>query len=228
MTEIAGPAMFEGGVFGAGMFVGQGLGCIRGERLVFSDLSFHLSAGSALLLVGANGTGKSSLLRLMAGLLPPAAGTLSWNGIAIADDPDAHRRRLCWLGHLDAVKPGLTSLENATFWATIAGNRQPREAAGGALDRLGLGPLADTPGRFLSQGQRRRVALSRLLVADAPLWLLDEPTVGLDAAAVATVEALLAGHLGAGGSVVLATHVPIALPGGRHLALGGASAGVGR
>jgi heme exporter protein A len=207
------------------VFAGERLGCIRGERVVFAGLSFHIAAGSALTVTGPNGAGKSSLLRLMAGLLPPAAGTLTWNGASVTDDPEAHRRRISWLGHADAVKPGLTAVENATFWATLAGRSRPVEAAADALGRLGLGALLDTPGRYLSQGQRRRVALSRLLVARCPLWILDEPTVGLDAAAVALVEGLLARHLGAGGLAVLATHVAIALPDSRPLVLGAAPAG---
>ena len=213
---------------GQGVFAGQGLDCIRGERLVFSGLSFRVEAGSAMVLVGPNGAGKSSLLRLMAGLLPPAAGMLSWNGAAIPDDPEAHRRRIAWLGHGDAVKPGLTTLENAIFWATLAGHERPGDGALDALARLGLEALRDTPGRFLSQGQRRRLALTRLLVTASPLWLLDEPTVALDAASVALVEGLLAGHLRAGGLVVLATHVPVALSGSRQLDLGAVGATSGR
>ncbi|BBK40245.1 cytochrome c biogenesis ATP-binding export protein CcmA [Allostella vacuolata] len=203
--------------FAASRFTGAGLGCVRGERIVFQGLSFEVAGGTALTLIGPNGAGKSSLLRLMAGLLAPAAGKLLWNGAPVADDPDAHRARLRWLGHGDGIKPGLSALENAAFWAALAG--APGEAALGALQRMGLGPLAETPARFLSQGQRRRLALTRLLLGGAALWLLDEPTVGLDAGSVAVVEALLADHCRAGGMVVLATHVPIAVPAGQVLEL---------
>ncbi|MCC7272450.1 MAG: ATP-binding cassette domain-containing protein, partial [Alphaproteobacteria bacterium] len=130
------------------------------------------------------------------------------------------RARLRWLGHADALKPPLTARENVAFWASLAGAPDPAAAALAALERLALGPLADTPARWLSQGQRRRVALARLAAVPAPLWLLDEPTVGLDADAVAAVEALLALHRAAGGIAVVATHVPIALPGAATLMMG--------
>jgi|JI10StandDraft_1071094.scaffolds.fasta_scaffold179840_4 heme exporter protein A len=203
------------------VFAGSDLGCIRGERVVFRNLSFSVESGAALTLAGPNGAGKSSLLRLMAGLVPAAAGRLSWDGADIALDPDAHRARIAWVGHGDALKPGLTALENARFWADLAGGDPALPAI--ALARFGLAALADTPARFLSQGQRRRLALSRLLAGRSALWLLDEPTVGLDAASVAAFEAILAAHCRGGGLAVLATHVPIATPGGRVLALGRAA-----
>ncbi|MGE0714678.1 MAG: cytochrome c biogenesis heme-transporting ATPase CcmA [Alphaproteobacteria bacterium] len=201
-------------------FAGEGLGCIRGERVVFADLSFRVDAGDALVLTGANGSGKSSLLRLMAGLAPPAAGRLTWDGVPVAEDPESHRARLRWIGHADAVKPALTARENALFWARLAGAADPAATVSAALDRLALAAIADSPARWLSQGQRRRLALARLLAAGpASLWLLDEPTVGLDGPTVASLEELLAGHRAAGGIVVASTHVPIALPGAAQLAL---------
>ncbi|WP_374444208.1 heme ABC exporter ATP-binding protein CcmA [Stella sp.] len=204
------------------VFAGSDLGCVRGERPVFRHLSFSVESGSALTLTGANGAGKSSLLRLMAGLLPAAAGRLTWDGGDVAADPEAHRGRIAWIGAGDAVKPNLTVLENARFWAEVAGGRRGAAAAAldrFGLDRFGLAGLADTPARFLSQGQRRRLALSRLLAVRRPVWLLDEPTVGLDAGAVAGFEAVLAEHCRDGGLAVLATHVPIATPGARVLVL---------
>ena len=188
-------------------FEGREIVCIRGGRRVFEGLDFALAAGGALVLTGPNGSGKSSLLRLMAGLLAPAAGALSWGGSPIADDMEAHRGRLHYLGHLDAVKPVLTAGENLAFWAGLNGG-----APGGvidALDQFGLGALADTPGRLLSAGQKRRLALARLLVAPAELWLLDEPTVGLDRESLDRLTGAIAAQRARGGRVVVATHAPL-------------------
>ena len=193
------------------------MACIRGERPVFSRVSFRLAPGGALTLTGPNGSGKSSLLRILAGLLRPAGGTLAWDGAALEDDWAAHRRRLHYLGHLDAVKATLTVAENLEDWARLRGARAPEP---GALAALGIEALADVPGRYLSAGQRRRLALARLVAAPAPLWLLDEPTVTLDADATARVAALIARHRAGGGMAVVATHGEIALDGAEHLDLG--------
>ncbi len=200
-------------------FSGTGLACIRGERLVFENLSFRAPAGEALLLTGPNGSGKSSLLRLMAGLIAPATGRLDWNGAPVGDDPDAHRARLHYLGHLDALKPALTVSENLEFYAALHGC--DAGGVGAALAAFDLERLAATPARFLSQGQRRRAALARLLAAPAPLWLLDEPTVGLDDASLGHLAAVLSAHLAGDGCVVAATHAPIAIANARRLELGG-------
>jgi heme exporter protein A len=197
------------------MFAGDGLACVRGERLVFRGLSFAVGPGEALLLAGPNGSGKSSLLRLMAGLLPPWSGRLAWSGEDIAADKTAHRARLHFVGHQDALKPVLTAAETLTFWAGLRGGG----AVDAALDRMGLTSLAETPCRYLSAGQRRRLALARLLASPAPLWLLDEPTTGLDAASVAAFEAVLAEHRAGGGLVVASTHVPLALTAAKTLSL---------
>jgi heme exporter protein A len=181
----------------ADRFIGHDLSCIRAERLVFTGVDFDLAAGGALRLTGANGSGKSSLLRIMAGLLRPAAGSLVWNGGDPAAEPGEFRAALRYLGHQDAIKPALTVAENLAFWAR----------------------LAPVPARFLSAGQKRRLALARLIVAPGRLWLLDEPTVGLDRASVAALEAALARHRDAGGLIVLATHTEIALPGAAELGL---------
>jgi heme exporter protein A len=191
----------------------QALAAFRGERLVFRDLSFRVERGGALVLAGPNGSGKSTLLRLLAGLVRPAAGSLLWDGgDALADLPE-HARRLAYVGHLDAVKPGLTVAENLSFAARGA-------AVGAALEALGLEALAGLPARMLSAGQKRRLALCRLALSTAPLWLLDEPTLGLDAASVERFGALLARHRAAGGIVVAATHLPLPLPGAAELRLG--------
>jgi heme exporter protein A len=195
-------------------FRGCGLACRRGGRLVFAGLDFSLGRGDALLLLGPNGSGKSSLLRLLAGLLRPVAGTLDWNGRTLDDDPEAHAGRTHYLGHHDAVKPVLSVAENVRFWARLHQSDTGRadRAADRALERFGLAHLAETPGRMLSAGQKRRVNLARLLAAPSPLWLLDEPTTALDRASIAVLEQVLAEHRAEGGLVVLSTHADIVLP----------------
>ena len=200
-------------------FVGRDLACIRGERVVFEGLGFTLGAGEALVIRGPNGTGKSSLLRLAAGLLRPAAGTLSWDGIDIAGDPEAHAARLWYLGHLDAVKPALTVATNLSFWAGLRGPRDSRPIAG-ALERFDLAHVGEAPARLLSAGQRRRLALARLAAAPAQLWCLDEPTVTLDETAVRSLIALIAKHRAEGGRVLIATHHDLDLEGADELRLG--------
>lgn len=195
------------------MFQGQGLRCDRGGRTVFAALDFAAGPGEALVLVGPNGSGKSSLLRLMAGLVRPAAGTLTWGGAPVADDPEAHAGRLRFLGHLDALKPSLTVAENLAQWTGMAGGA----AADDALDRFGLAPLAAMPARLLSAGQRRRLALARVAAVPAPLWLLDEPTVALDTASVAAFGGALAAHRAGGGIAVISTNVALEVPGARFL-----------
>lgn len=187
------------------LFAGHDLACRRGERLVFGGLSFRVAAGEVLLLRGPNGSGKSSLLRCMAGLLTPVAGVQTWNDQPIALDVDAHRGRLRYLGHQDAVKPALTVLENLALWQQLHGLRDAA-AIGRALAGLGLERLAELPARLLSAGQRRRVALARLLASPAPLWLLDEPITALDDDGVARLARMVADHRATGGLVVLSSH----------------------
>jgi heme exporter protein A len=191
---------------------------VRGERRVFAGLDFSLAAGGLLVLTGPNGSGKSSLLRLMAGLLRPAGGALYWGGTPVADDPEGQRDRLHYLGHLDAVKPVLTVAENLAFWAVLHGGAAAEVERG--LDAFDLTALAGVPGRMLSSGQKRRVALARLLAAPAEVWLLDEPTVGLDTASLGRLNAAIAEHRAAGGRVVAATHVPFDAVGAEILELG--------
>lgn len=210
-------------------FTGHNLLCIRGQRVVFQHLDFAVPRGGALLLVGPNGSGKSTLLRCMAGLLRPAAGDLRWNGVAITEDPEAHCRRLHFLGHANAIKPMLSVEENLRFWTAMHGAGRRGEGIGdlgsvvggprAALAHFGLEPLAEMPARLLSAGQRRRLALARLLAAPAPLWLLDEPATALDAAAVAQLEAAIAAHRAAGGCVVLSSHGDLRPPGAATLSL---------
>ncbi len=199
-------------------FQGQGLSCVRGGRTVFANLDFAVPDGEVLVLRGPNGSGKSSLLRLMAGLLHAAAGEIRWHGEALAEDPEAHGARLHYVGHLDAVKPALTVAENLTVWAGLrTGDRSGVEPA---LARFGLDRLAGIPARLLSAGQRRRLALARITATPAPLWLLDEPTVALDAAAVAALDGAIAEHLGGGGIAVLSSHVDLGLDRAATLELG--------
>jgi heme exporter protein A len=205
----------------------EGLACRRGERLVFAGLSFRLPAGGALVLGGTNGSGKTSLIRLVASLIEPAAGRLLWGGEPIAADLAGHRARLAYVGHQDAVKPALTPHETLRFWAALRGLPPARAAplVTEALAAFALEAVADWPCRWLSAGQRRRLALARLIAAPAPIWLLDEPTSALDRDNQARLEAAIAAHRRAGGRVLLATHLPLALAAADHLVLDDFAAG---
>jgi heme exporter protein A len=198
--------------------VGRQLTCVRGERTVFAGLSFEVGRGDALLLRGPNGAGKSSLLRIVATLLRPAAGELTWDGTDILDDPEAHRQRLSYQGHQDAIKAALTVGENLTHWAQILGGDAARIPS--ALETLGIAHLADAPVQHLSAGQRRRAGLARLAIANTPLWLLDEPTVSLDDDGVAALAALVSAHRARGGMVMAATHIDLGFENARSLRLG--------
>lgn len=191
-------------------FTGTALTCFRGERFVFEKLDFAVETGGALVLTGPNGSGKSSLMRIMATLLVPVEGALAWNDEPVTEDPELHHARLHYVAYQDAIKQVMTVRENLAFWAGLKGGPLNIEAALGAV---GIGHLADTPAQFLSSGQRRRLSLARLVASEAELWLLDEPTVGLDRAAVGLLEELIAAHRANGGMAVLATHQPVDLGG---------------
>jgi heme exporter protein A len=187
------------------------LSCRRSGRLVFSDLSFALAPGQALVVTGRNGAGKSSLLAMIAGRLRPDAGRISLEGAGERTLPEC----LHWVGHQDALKSALTAEENLSFARDLLGEPalSPREA----LDAVGLVHAARLPVAYLSAGQRRRVALARLLVARRPLWLLDEPTAALDAASQATLIGFMQTHLSEGGLVIAATHQALGLTGAQEL-----------
>lgn len=204
-------------------FTGTDVVCLRAERIVFEGLDFALEPGGALMLRGANGSGKSSLLRLMAGLGRPLSGTIAWDGTDIADDPEAHNRHFHYVGHADPVKPVLTVAENLAFWAALRARDDSAgaaETAGEALERLAIGHLASVPGRFLSAGQKRRVNLARVLTAPADLWLLDEPQSALDNQASRSLETAIADHRRDGGMVVVASHAEAVLKDAVTLDLG--------
>ena len=196
---------------------GDKLACIRGGRAVFAQLNFSVADGEALLVTGRNGAGKSSLLRVIAGLVRLADGKLSLDG----GDPEA---ALCeqvhYLGHQDALKPALSVIENLHFWAAYLGNGAGDVAP--ALEAVGLAPLAGLPAAYLSAGQRRRLSIARLVAVKRPIWLLDEPTSALDAASQGKLAGLMRDHLGGGGMIVAATHGPIGLEAPRELRMGAA------
>lgn len=190
------------------IFRGDRLACERGGRLVFARLDFSLVAGEMLVLRGANGSGKSTLLRVMAGLTPFLSGEIRWGDGPIQADRLAHNSRCHYVGHQDALKPVLTVRQNLQLWQSLRGGTPERIDL--ALEQLGIARLADLPARLLSAGQRRRLALARLVAIAAPLWLLDEPATALDADGAARLERILRDHLAGGGRVVLSSHGEVA------------------
>ena len=194
---------------------GHGVICVRGGREVFAGLEFRAVSGEAVAVVGRNGSGKTSLLRLIAGLLIPAGGTIVLDG----GDSELTLPEQChYLGHRDALKPALSVAENLTFWADFLGGE--RFDAGESLATVGLDHAADLPAAFLSAGQRRRLSLARLLTVRRPVWLLDEPTTALDVAGQDMFSGLMREHLGRGGLIVAATHAALGID-SRELRIGG-------
>ncbi len=199
----------------------------RGGRIVVDGVSFTIRSGEAMLLTGPNGAGKTSLIRAVAGFLPLAGGSVRLDGGAgskVSGEADREIAEQChFVGHRDGIKGALSVRENAEFLATFLGGQV--DATNSVLERLGLDGLADVPAAWLSAGQRRRLGLSRLLLAPRALWLLDEPTVSLDASAVETLAGIIGEHVAAGGIVLAATHLPLGLNNARELRLGARGVG---
>lgn len=201
--------------------VGDNLSCRRGFRLLFEGLAVSAEAGRALVVVGPNGAGKSSLLRILAGLLAPTAGTVRLDD-GFSGGGENVGEQIHYLGHDDAVKGALTVAANLAFWRTVLGGGGL--AVEEALEEVGLGGLGRLRAQVLSAGQKRRLAIARLLVAKRPIWVLDEPTTALDVKAQARFAAFGRAHLAAGGLLIAATHAPLDLGETDELRLGGVGA----
>lgn len=191
------------------------LECRRGDRLLFSGLDFCVTEGTLLHVRGRNGSGKTTLLRSLCGLFTPDAGEIRWSGAAIRSLREDYRRELLYFGHLNGIKGDLTGVENLRVSATLDEDQVSDDAIWGALGRIGLAGFEDLPTRMLSQGQKKRVALARLIVSGAALWVLDEPFTALDLDAVDLLQGLIARHVADGGLVVLTTHQEVPLTSGQ-------------
>ena len=187
------------------------LSCSRGNKPLFADVSFELQPGQALHLEGDNGVGKTSLLRMVCGLAPADAGEVRWQGQPMQDVAKVFRSALFYLGHGLSLKEELSALENLLSDAAVAGRALTEAQAMQALARMGLRGREHLPLRVMSQGQKRRTALTRLLASQAPLWVLDEPFVALDTRAVDGLRGLLADHVAQGGMVLFTSHQPVSL-----------------
>ena len=191
------------------------LECRRGDRLLFSGLDLRVDRGTLLHVRGANGSGKTTLLRCLCGLFTPDAGEIRWGGEPTRRLGDDYRRDLLYFGHLNGIKSDLTGIENLRVAAMLDGDPCDEAAIWDALARIGLAGFEDLPTRMLSQGQKKRVALARLILSRAPLWILDEPFTALDVDAVDLLQGLIGAHVAAGGLVILTTHQEVALTSGQ-------------
>lgn len=197
------------------------LACTRGDHQLFDGLSFSLSEGELMQVQGANGSGKTTLLRTLCGLMQPVAGEIRWQGQDVRELDEDYYAEIIYLGHLNAIKDELSALENLHISAGLSGGAATQQSALAALRRMGLRGRETLPVRVMSQGQRRRVALARLLVSNASLWILDEPLTALDVGAVSLIQELIGEHLSNRGMVIFTTHQPLEVAGVtiRHLAL---------
>lgn len=204
----------------SGVLAARGLACRRGRRLLFRGLDLSLAPGSVIWLRGTNGSGKTSLMRILAGLSQPAEGSITWNDAPVREAGAAACRGVVYIGHTNGLKDDLTLVESVAFLAVLAELDQPVARAQRALDRLGLASRRDAPVRTLSQGQRRRGALARLALDDTPrAWILDEPFDALDATSVGLLSRLIEDHASRGGAVLLTSHQAISLAGAQELDL---------
>jgi heme exporter protein A len=192
-----------------------GLECRRGDRRLFSDLNLALEPGTLLHVRGRNGSGKTTLLRTLCGLFTPEAGEIRWRGESIRSLAEDYRRELLYFGHLNGIKSDLTGIENLSIAARLDGDPVGIDDVWQALERIGLRGFEDLPTRMLSQGQKKRVALARLILSRARLWVLDEPFTALDVEAVALLQGLIAEHVAGGGLAVLTTHQDVPLTSGQ-------------
>jgi heme exporter protein A len=196
------------------------LACTRGERQLFRDLNFEVKGGDALWVAGTNGSGKTSLLRMLSGLSMPAEGVVKWDGENIRTARDEFNSKLAYIGHASGVKDDLLAWESIVIASTLAGKPVSRNDACKALEQMGLAQVVELPVRVLSQGQRKRVALARLqLAATSPLWILDEPFTALDQRAIADLCSILNHHLANGGMIIYTTHQEVALTASRTMRL---------
>ncbi len=190
------------------------LECVRGDRRLFSNISFLMTPGTFLQLTGPNGSGKTSLLRLICGLMAPERGEIRWQGANIRSLGEEYSRNFTYIGHRNGVKEELTSLENLRISSGLTGIDLSREQAERALEQVGLARRENLPARFLSEGQKRRSALARLITCNTALWVLDEVLASLDSAAVSLIKSLIEGHLSNGGMAIVATHQELNLSAG--------------
>lgn len=193
--------------------------CLRDQRFLFKQLELTLAKGESLHIMGANGAGKTSLLRILCGLLSPYQGVIHWRGEDIQNCPSEYHQHLLYIGHTPGLKDELTALQNLSFYGALDGTKPVRSALLAALQQVGLEYYEDLPVRHLSAGQKRRVALARLWLSQAKLWILDEPFTALDRAGISHLEQHLAQHCDQGGSLILTSHQQVNLPALKQLQL---------